>query len=125
VGQTGHLPKPSDGRLQKTPDSFQPEVLLQCFETVAGISRDILCSPAKAARIIAAKEALIVTGRRLGANMATLTDILNLSSSNVSRRYDSGLTRLSHDVGFRSMIDKVLDQYNGRVKIVESRESQA
>jgi hypothetical protein len=59
-------------------------------EAVYGISTDDFRGSTKSARVTAAKEILIVAGRRLGAAVRELSEITGINSSNVSRRYDRG-----------------------------------
>ena len=122
LGETGHVPKPTDGRLGRTPDDFDHEFLLTAVERVSGVSRDDFCAHSKSPRVIAAKEAVILTGRRLGATTTTLAALTGLSVATISRRHDAGLSRMSSDESFGTVISKVMEEYTTRQR-TESRES--
>ncbi len=81
-----HVPKGTPKR--KQPD-LDAEALLAAVESALEIPRNEICGPGKAARIIHAKETLILCGNRLGANMAELSRITGLNISTISRRLDS------------------------------------
>lgn len=108
LGETGFVPKPTDGRLNLT-DDFNTEVLLCAVEQIVGISRRDFCQRGKSAKIIAAKETLIVAGRRMGATTTSLAALTGLNSATVSRRQDSGLRRMSANSEFGEMINRVIE----------------
>ncbi len=112
LGDTGHVPRPPDGRLHRTPGDLDSDALIAAVEQVNSISRDDFCGRSKAIKLIMAKEALIVAGRRLGANITTLAAIADLSVGSVSRRHDSGLRRAREDENFRKTISQVVEVYN-------------
>lgn len=51
-------------------------------------------------------------GRRLGATATSISNLIGLSLSNVSRRHQSGLLKLRSDPGFVMYNSKVIDLYN-------------
>jgi len=124
LGDTGFVPKPTDGRRNLPLVDLDTESLLLSVEQVAGISREDFCHAGKSARAVAAKEALIVSGRRLGGTTTILAAITGLNSANISRRHDSGLMRISSDPKFNEMVKCVIANYE-ESRHKESRESQA
>ena len=85
--------------------------LVQAVEKICSTSRLEFCGSGKAARIVAAKEAFIVAGRRLGASMRTLSEISGLNSSNISRRHAIALTRMRQNDTLREMTTKIIEEY--------------
>ena len=93
IGETGRSQRPTDGRLRDVETKFNAEALISAVETVSGLPGEAFCGSSRSARAIAAKELLIVAGRRLGASVKELSDLTGLNSSNVSRRYDAAISR--------------------------------
>jgi uncharacterized ferredoxin-like protein len=73
---------------------FDAEALITAVEKVCGLAREEFCGRGKDARLVSVKEALILVGTRTGASNRMLCELVGLSSSTVSRRYDSAYRRL-------------------------------
>lgn len=98
-----HVPKGTPKRQAE----LDTEALLAAVEEIFDVRRNELCSTVKSARIVEAKEALIVCGRRLGASIADLARLTNLNSSTVSRRYTSAMQKPNNDkTSSRELLDK-------------------
>ena len=74
--------------------SFDAEALITAMEKACGLAREEFCGRGKDPRLVRAKEALILVGTRTGASNRMLCELVGLSSSTVSRRYDSAYRRL-------------------------------
>jgi putative transposase len=72
---------------------FDAEALYTAVEKVCGLAREEFCGRGKEARLVRAKEVLILVGTRTGASNRILCELVGLSSSTVSRRYDSAYRR--------------------------------
>jgi hypothetical protein len=74
--------------------------------------------------MVAAKELMIISGRRLGGTVTTLSQLTGLSVAAISRRHDAGIRKMQDDKILRAATDQVIDTYpsrNGK----ESSESEA
>ena len=91
---------------------FDAEALIAAVEEVCGVARKEFCGKAKGARVIAAKETLIVSGRRLGASAAALSILTGLDIANVSRRHDAGLRKMKEDPNVNDLPSLVIDKYH-------------
>ncbi len=80
-------------RQEKEAEGFEPERLIFAVEEACNISRDEFCGPGKVAKVLLAKETLIVAGRRR-ASMRELAEMTGLSSSAVGRRNDRAIERM-------------------------------
>jgi DNA-directed RNA polymerase specialized sigma24 family protein len=61
--------------------------------------------------LVDAKEVLILSGRRLGASLAEMSDLLGINASTVSRRYDSAKRRIADDDRMSRLVAKLIKQY--------------
>ena len=84
--------KPAGKRHQAV--SLDAEALITAVERVYGLAREEFCGRKKDAKLVRAKEALILVGTRTGASNRVLGDLIGLSSSTVSRRHDSARAKL-------------------------------
>ena len=99
------------------------EALIAAVERICGVARQEFCGKAKGARVIEAKETLILSGRRLGASSSALSILTGLDIANVSRRHDAGVRKIREDPTLRDIHSQVIDTYHRNVK--ESSISQA
>ena len=67
--------------------------------------------PGKGPHILFAKEVLIVSGRRAGANMRTLSGITGLSLSSVTRRNDAAVLKMRENGKLRDITKQVIALY--------------
>ena len=91
---------------------FDAESLVTSVERVCEIARENFCSTDKHARIILAKETMIIAGRRLGATTtALLSRLLSISSASVSRRHDAAALKMQANDKLASIVNRVVEQY--------------
>ena len=90
---------------------FNAEALVSAVERVLGTKRESFHGPGKNARIVFAKELLILTGRRAGATIKTLSELTGLDPSTVSRRHDKAKLRTSENPELQRLSDKMLRYY--------------
>lgn len=110
------LPRPSDGALPREPAGFDRERLVVAVEKLTGVRRVEFCGRQKSARLVAAKEVLIVAGRRLGARVNTLADLTGLDPSTVSRRYDAASRRAVENDATDRLVIQVVSEYESAAR---------
>lgn len=86
------------------------DALLGAVEKVFQIGKEDLCG-GKASKIVDAKEALVLSGRRLGASLAEMSDLMGVNASTVSRRYDAAKSRLATDDHMSETVANLMKQY--------------
>ena len=111
IGETGRPYRPTDGRLGNVSGKFNPEALIAAVEAVCGVPVESFRGPARSARATAAKEALIVAGRRLGATVNELSQITGLDTSNISRRYAAALSRQRVQHELYDPTERIIEAY--------------
>lgn len=99
---------------------FDAEALLTAVESVFEMSRDEFCGSGKASRHSDAKDTLIVTGRQIGGSVTQLAKILEISSSNISRRYDTARMKIASDENRARMADSVKQDYERQIAISQA-----
>lgn len=99
---------------------FDAEALLTAVESVFEMSRDEFCGSGKASRHSDAKDALIVTGRQIEGSVTQLAKILKISSSNISRRYDTARLKIASDENRARMADSVKQDYERQIAISQA-----
>lgn len=99
---------------------FDAEAMLAAVESVFAMSRDEFCGSGKARRHSDAKDALIVTGRQIGGSVTQLAEILKISSSNISRRYDTARMKIVSDENRARMADSVRQDYERQIAISQA-----
>ena len=97
-----------------------PDALILAVEKVLRINRSLICSSGKGAQSVLAKEALVVSGRRVGAGVKTLADLTGMSISTVSRRHDAAISKIRSGHPLANEIAQIIEEYYR-----ESRISQA
>ncbi|MFZ1699433.1 MAG: transposase [Pyrinomonadaceae bacterium] len=93
---------------------IQADLLIRTVETVCGVKREDFCGAAKAAGVVFAKEALILSGKQLGASVTALAEMMSLSSATISRRHDVARQRISEDPDLGIARDQIIQQYKQR-----------
>jgi putative transposase len=113
VDETIHRVWQADRRVARKAgvQEFDSDRLIRAVESVCGLAREEFIGSSKLAGAVRAKEALIVAGRELGANMSTLSKIVGLDSSTVSRRYDAARQRRAVNDDIQKTIAKVVKTY--------------
>ena len=91
---------------------FDAEALITAVENVCGVARQEFCGKAKGARVMAAKDILVLTGRRLGASTTTLSRLTGLDIANVSRRHDAAVRKVKEDPRFSDATSQVIEDYH-------------
>lgn len=119
IHRLGVVDRKPQRRKDNDEPAFDPDSLVSAVEAVFGMSRKDLFGSGKNARVIMAKEVLIITGREAGASSTQLAEITGLDSSNVSRRYDAA--KLSVDADTKLAYAKILVENKYREKIAESQ----
>ena len=120
IGDSGHAVRPTDGRLAPTPPDVDLEQLVAAVEQVFDMPRSEFCSPVKAPRPVAAKEALVVSARKLGVSVASIAKLTGLNTSNISRRHDVAINKMSENSEYNKLIATVIKECQK-----ESHKSQA
>ena len=67
---------------------------------------------------------MIISGRRSGGTVTTLSQLTGLSVATISRRHDAGIRKMQDDKILRAATDQVIDAYPSR-SVKESSESKA
>jgi putative transposase len=116
IGDTGRAQRPADGRLRDQTTEVETSALVSAVELVCGLPVASFYGSTRSARATAAKEALIVAGRRLGATVAQLAELTGINSSNVSRRYDAATRARPSQPGLYDPIARILDAYKELIK---------
>jgi len=92
---------------------FDGQALMAAVENVCGIQRQEFCGRAKGALVVAARETLVLCGRRLGASATDLARLTGLDIACISRRHDAAIRRSKDDNSFRDVITEVVEKYQG------------
>lgn len=96
-------------RAEKQPREFEAERLVAAVEKACQLPRTDFFGPGKSARILEAKEVLIVCGRLSGASLSMLSKITGLDSSTVSRRHDAAVRKMQDKGNLRQLAEQVTD----------------
>lgn len=102
-----------------TPDASKPvaisvDGLISAVENVCEVAREDLCGKAKGRHLVAARETLIVAGRRSGMNTLALSELTGLSVATISRRHDAAIHAMRTDGDIEKAIARVMEQVNGK-----------
>src|SRR5690349_20077400 len=97
-----------------TPKRCDLPALLTAVEDEYELTKEDLCGPGKTSKVIHAKEVAVLCGRRLGASLAEISDVLEVNASTASRRYDAATSRVKNDPEMSQTIASVLKRYNSR-----------
>lgn len=121
IGESWVTAKSSNRKLEKPKPEFDALALLIAVEESCGIAKEKFYGPGKSWELIRAKEALIFVGRKAGASLTSLADLIGLSSSAVSRRHDAAQRRMTED-GEMVRLTKQIETLYAQA---ENRKSQA
>ena len=102
-----HIPKGTP----KPKPAIDAVALLAAIEEAFEVSRSEICGPRKAARIVHAKETLVLCGNRLGANLAELSRLTGLNSSTIARRLESAQRSHQEDKLRQESLSKAMALY--------------
>ena len=106
-------------RQKKAERAFDPETLVAAVEAVFGLPRKRFCGSAKNSQAVFAKEVLILTGIEAGASITDISKIIDLDTSNISRRCDAAKLKTETDTKLtyaRNLVSKIYHE-----KIAESQ----
>lgn len=78
---------------------------------MSGIPKEDICGRGKRSGLVDAKEVLILSGHRLGASLAEMSDLLGINASTASRRYVAAKRRLADDERISEAVANVIRQY--------------
>ena len=103
VGEVG-----KGGQLQiKSRTARDLEALIEAVEKASGFTPEEICSQRKKRAIVMAKEALIIVGEEFGGSHAALARLIGIDSSVVSRRSESGKTRMNGCREMQELVNEV------------------
>ncbi len=90
---------------------FDGEVLVTTVESITGIQRQEFCSRARSALVVAARETLVLSGRRVGATTTMLARLAGLDTACIRRRHDAAVRKMKDDRAFSDTITRVIEAY--------------
>lgn len=100
------------GRVEKELNhEFNAEALIEAVEKVCRIPREGFCGSGKGARIVTAKEVLVLVGGQVGASPKALSDITGMSRSAVSRRKDAVQLKMRKNGEMKKLVEDVSRLY--------------
>ena len=105
----------------KVRKQFNAEALIEAVEKICRIPRAQFCGASKSAAAVLAKELFVLTGRRNGASLKLLSEIMGISSSAISRRHDAAKFKVRNNKELGRLAARLNAQYHR----VENRKSQA
>ena len=95
----------------KASQGYDLRVLIEIVAKTFNIPKEDLCSRGKSSGLVDAKEVLILCGRRLGASLAEMSDLVGITPSTASRRYDSAKRRMADEHHMSESLANVIRQY--------------
>ena len=90
---------------------FDPNALVSAVEHVLGLKRALIFGSGRSAQAVLAKEALVVSGRSVGAGVKALADLTGLSISAVSRRHDAAVKKIRSGHPLADEIAQIVEVY--------------
>jgi len=121
IGQSKRAKK--NACLVETTSSVNLEMLLETVERICGISRTKFCGSGKSLAAVTAKEMLVLIGREMGASLRMLSEVMEISSSSVSRRHESAKIRLQQNDELSRLAARIRNQSSMNPR--KNRKSQA
>ena len=79
----------------RTTRKCDTRTLLAIVANMFQITGEDLCSRGKSSQLVDAKEVLILSGHRLGASLAEMSDLIGINGSTATRRHDAAKRRLT------------------------------
>ncbi len=117
IGETGKVYRPTDGHLGRKAIDVDEETLIAAVEHVCKMSRDYFQGAGKHRDAVLIKEVLIVSGHKVGASLATLSRVIGLNSSTVSRRYAHASQKMQEsDETLNVLVSGVVEEYQANAK---------
>jgi chromosomal replication initiation ATPase DnaA len=97
-----------EARLErKNRDATDLEGLIEAVGKASGLIPEEFCSRRKTRAIVMAKEAVIVLAREMGASNAAVAKLIGIDSSAVSRRFESGKTRMKATKEMQDLVTQI------------------
>jgi REP-associated tyrosine transposase len=90
------------------------ERLVRAIEEATRLKREEICSRSKLREVVIAKEAMIIVGHEVGGSSADLARLIGVDNSVVSRRFESGRTRMHGSTEMQKLVNEVRKLYNKR-----------
>jgi len=81
--------------------------IIEAVTKVCRLTAEEICSRSKQRSIVMAKEAMIIVGQEQGASNAALAEAMGVHNSAVSRRFDSGKTRLKESREMQKFVKQI------------------
>jgi len=110
IGETERRVKSNDGEV-KLAREFDAVALATAVERNFGITKAKICGPGKGRRVMQAKEIMILVGRRQGASVRQLADLVGISISGVSRRHDAARRKVQEDQAVKLITEQIEKEY--------------
>jgi len=111
-GRIGEIPRGARPQV-KARSGLDPQALMSAAEKVTGVREQELRGGRKIRALVRIKEAMIVVGRELGVSNAELARLLALDASVVSRRYESGKTKMIKSQEARLLVKRLRGTLTG------------
>jgi hypothetical protein len=111
--RVGEIPRGARPQV-KTGSRLEVQALMRAAEKLSGVGERELCSGRKTRALVLVKEAMIVVGRELGASNVELAKLLRLDASVVSRRYESGRTKMMESEEVRRLVKRLRGELAGK-----------
>jgi len=87
------------------------EQLIRVVAEATRLKQEEICSGSKKREVVIAKEALIIVGQEAGGSKAELSRLIGLDISAVSRRFESGRTRMNQSTEMQKLVNEVRKRY--------------
>ena len=112
IGDIGKAYKSTDGNLGRpSAADLDEEALVTAVEKTFEVPREYFTGRRRLGDAVLIKEVLIVSGSRIGTNLATIARLTGLNSSSISRRHDAAKRKIE-DAKFGDLVSNVVEQYN-------------
>ena len=107
MNRVGEIPRGARNQVKKR-GAIDLELLIRASEVVTGLKANEFCGNSKSRKLVVAKEAIILAGYSLEITNASLSEMLGIHTSVVSRRFDSAKDRMKVSKPFRGMVKRIL-----------------
>ena len=113
IHRIGEAGRPGRSRIQQADkrDQFSADELIAAIEMFCRVPRASFCGPAKSARVVRAKEALILIGAESGIRLSVLSELTGTHSSTISRRLDAARVKVHTDGELRQAVARVRKEF--------------
>lgn len=87
--------------------------LVRAAADATGLASKDICSPSKTRKIMTAKEAVVIVAQELGARNTMIAKVIGLDISAVSRRLDSGKSKMKRSSEFLRLVNHLREEMVG------------